>query len=121
MDLKKLTKSLLFLHEYAPYKRMGITHYQPSAEEVKALRQTLVDEFFSKFPEPFPVKDKAEVENGFSWMDDHLFLRLKLFREDFVPFLDSVMKLRGKTVMDVGCGTGASLVALVEAGATVYG
>jgi ubiquinone/menaquinone biosynthesis C-methylase UbiE len=121
MSIKKIIKSLLFLHEYEPYKQMGFTHYQPPAADMLQLRKILVDEFFSKFPEPFPVHDRAEVENGFSWMDDHLNLRLKNFREDFVPFLNSVMNLHGKNVVDVGCGTGSSLVALAEAGANVYG
>ncbi len=121
MGLKKLIKQLLFLHEFSAEKELGIKHYHPAKEELESLRKSLVENYFSKFPKPFPVHDREQVEKGFIWMDDHMKLRLEAFRQKYVPFLNSVKPLRGSTVMDVGCGTGASLVALAEAGANVYG
>jgi S-adenosylmethionine-dependent methyltransferase len=121
MSLKKFIKQILLLHPYDPKRSMGIDYYNPTKEEISSLRSSLVNDFFAHFPEPFPVHDKSELENGFSWMDDHLYHRLNTFRDFFVPFLNSVSSLNKATVMDVGCGTGASLVALAEAGAKVYG
>lgn len=119
--IKKLIKKTLFLHEYAPHKEMGINYYFPSEDEFKSLRASLIENYFSKFPPPFPAHSKIEVDKGYIWMEDHLTIRLKNFRENYVPFLNSVKNLKGATVLDVGCGTGATLVALAEAGANVIG
>jgi ubiquinone/menaquinone biosynthesis C-methylase UbiE len=119
--IKQTAKKLLNLYPYAPQKKLGINYRFPSETETKRLKQSLISNYFSKFPEPFPVDNKEEVEKGFMWMDDHLTLRLESFRTRYVPFLNSVKNLKGSTVLDVGCGTGNSLVALAEAGARVYG
>ena len=121
MSLKKFVKQLLLLHEYSAEKELGIKHFHPGKEAFEQLRKSLIDNYFSRFPPPFPVHDKEQVEKGFIWMDDHLHLRLVAFRQKFVPFMNSVRSLKNSTVMDVGCGTGASMVALAETGAKAYG
>ena len=47
--------------------------------------------------------------------------RLEQDRCNIVPWLDSVRPLAGSRVLEVGCGTGASTVALAEQGARVVG
>lgn len=50
---------------------------------------------------------------------DHLHTGLDGDRETVIPWLDSIRGLRGLRVLDVGCGTGSSTVALAEQGAKV--
>jgi SAM-dependent methyltransferase len=50
---------------------------------------------------------------------DHLHRRLKIFRRDVIPWLDDAKPLAGARVLEIGCGTGASTVALAEQGALV--
>ena len=50
-----------------------------------------------------------------------LFGRLNGDRRTVVPWLDSIRPLKGATVLEVGCGTGCSTVALGEKGAKVIG
>lgn len=52
---------------------------------------------------------------------DHLDGRLTAFREDVIPWLDDARPLDGATVLEIGCGTGSSTVALAEQGARVIG
>jgi 2-polyprenyl-3-methyl-5-hydroxy-6-metoxy-1,4-benzoquinol methylase len=49
----------------------------------------------------------------------HLTLRLENNRKRVIPWLESFLSLRGARVLEVGCGTGASTLALVEQGALV--
>jgi glycosyltransferase involved in cell wall biosynthesis/GT2 family glycosyltransferase/2-polyprenyl-3-methyl-5-hydroxy-6-metoxy-1,4-benzoquinol methylase len=58
----------------------------------------------------------------FSWeggerdLEDHVFRRLELDRAQCVPWLCSAFPLAGARVLEIGCGTGASTVALAEQG-----
>lgn len=51
----------------------------------------------------------------------HLHGRLRTDREVVVPWLDRCRPLRGLRILEIGCGTGCSTVALVEQGAMVHG
>ena len=50
---------------------------------------------------------------------DHLHTGLDGDRSTVIPWLDSVRRLEGLRVLDIGCGTGSSSVALAEQGAQV--
>ncbi|MDL5158997.1 methyltransferase domain-containing protein [Actinomycetospora termitidis] len=52
---------------------------------------------------------------------DHVSGRLELARRDIVPWLDDAVRLSGATVLEIGCGTGSTTVALAEQGAAVVG
>ncbi|MDT7741793.1 MAG: hypothetical protein QOE59_871 [Actinomycetota bacterium] len=52
---------------------------------------------------------------------DHLVGRLTVFRREVVPWLADAVPLDGATVLEIGCGTGSSTVALAEQGAQVIG
>ncbi|MBZ5638450.1 MAG: methyltransferase domain-containing protein [Acidobacteriia bacterium] len=56
---------------------------------------------------------------GGSDLRDHLSRRLEGFRTTVVPWLDHAKPLSGSTVLEIGCGTGSSTVALAEQGAKV--
>src|SRR5258708_3758153 len=50
---------------------------------------------------------------------NHLDLRLQDDRERTIPWLESFYPLAGARVLEIGCGTGASTLALAERGAQV--
>jgi S-adenosylmethionine-dependent methyltransferase len=50
---------------------------------------------------------------------DHLHTGLDGDRARLIPWLDSVRRLQGLRVLDIGCGTGSSTVAMAEQGARV--
>jgi S-adenosylmethionine-dependent methyltransferase len=52
-------------------------------------------------------------------LQDHLHVRLDIFRSTVIPWLSDAKLLRGSRILEIGCGTGSSTVALAEQGADV--
>lgn len=52
-------------------------------------------------------------------LQDHLEGRLNNFRSSVIPWLNSVKPLANARILEIGCGTGVSTVALAEQGARV--
>jgi 2-polyprenyl-3-methyl-5-hydroxy-6-metoxy-1,4-benzoquinol methylase len=52
-------------------------------------------------------------------LNAHLHLRLDNDRRFVIPWINSALGLKGKRVLEIGCGTGSSTVALAEEGANV--
>ena len=50
-----------------------------------------------------------------------MFARLEIDRRMTIPWIDNGVGLKGKRILEIGCGTGASTVALAEQGAIVTG
>lgn len=77
------------------------------------------------------IKDNYHVgwrsESSYSkemYQDDvnaHLYARLESDRRIVVPWLDHAKRLTNSRVLEIGCGTGSSTVALAEQGAKVSG
>ena len=61
------------------------------------------------------------TREGKADLEHHLVGRLNQDRKDFVPWLQSLLPLAGKRILEVGCGTGSSTVAIAETGASVVG
>src|SRR5437016_1542402 len=61
------------------------------------------------------------TEAGKNDLDDHLRNRLNGNRQTIIPWLDSLRPLNNSHILEIGCGTGSSTVALAEQGATVVG
>ena len=51
----------------------------------------------------------------------HLHGRLETDRRRIVPWLDNARSLEGSRILEIGCGTSASIVAIAEQGAVVTG
>jgi S-adenosylmethionine-dependent methyltransferase len=54
-------------------------------------------------------------------LQDHLYRRLDASRNTVIPWLSSAKPLSGSRILEIGCGTGSSTVALAEQGADVTG
>lgn len=51
----------------------------------------------------------------------HLDGRLECDRREIIPWLDNATPLQSKNILEIGCGTGSSTIAIAEQGATVTG
>jgi S-adenosylmethionine-dependent methyltransferase len=60
-------------------------------------------------------------KNYESDINAHLYGRLIGDRNKIIPWLNNASSLRGKNILEIGCGTGSSVVALSEQGAKVIG
>jgi 2-polyprenyl-3-methyl-5-hydroxy-6-metoxy-1,4-benzoquinol methylase len=54
-------------------------------------------------------------------LENHISARLVDARRMVIPWLDAAKPLRGTRILEIGCGTGSSTVALTEQGAEVVG
>ncbi|MGC8744219.1 MAG: class I SAM-dependent methyltransferase [Verrucomicrobiia bacterium] len=84
-------------------------------EKKTSLKERLIERYFLSNHQYLSTSD------GRSDLEDHLFRRLNNFRQTIIPWLDSVVKLNNAKVLEIGCGTGSSTVALAEQGAQVTG
>lgn len=78
------------------------------------IESSLRQNYFSRFPEEYLSTDWGRND-----LQNHLFRRLEADRRVIVPWLDAVRPLRNASVLEIGCGTGCSTVALAEQGAIV--
>jgi S-adenosylmethionine-dependent methyltransferase len=94
-------------HLYANFRTIG-------KPEVDLIELSLRNNYFTGFPEEYLSTDwgKNDLEN-------HLFRRLDTDRNMVVPWLDEARPLRSASILEIGCGTGCSTVALAEQGAKV--
>ena len=81
-----------------------------------AIREALERHYFAA---PRTPAGYTETEWGRLDLENHLAGRLRRDREVVVPWLDAARPLRGSRVLEIGCGTGCSTVALAEQGAAV--
>lgn len=82
--------------------------------DLELIKASLERNFFSKTPNGY-----LSTEVGKNDLLEHLTARLEVNRKLTIPWLDSVRSLRDSHVLEIGCGTGASTVALAEQGADV--
>jgi 2-polyprenyl-3-methyl-5-hydroxy-6-metoxy-1,4-benzoquinol methylase len=81
-----------------------------------AIRESLERYYFtgSRAPNAY-----LETEWGRRDLGNHVDGRLRWDRETVIPWLDGVRSLQDSKVLEIGCGTGSSTVALAEQGASV--
>jgi 2-polyprenyl-3-methyl-5-hydroxy-6-metoxy-1,4-benzoquinol methylase len=86
-----------------------------------ALRSALVQHYFAQPLNHFggTMNQYLATGEGRSDMDNHLEGRLQYDREWVMPWLNAAHPLKDARVLEIGCGTGASTVALAEQGAIV--
>ena len=70
--------------------------------------------YFSGTPDEYLASGEGQAD-----MANHLERRTNSDRQIVIPWLDSVCQLQGCRVLEIGCGTGASTIALAEQGCDV--
>jgi S-adenosylmethionine-dependent methyltransferase len=96
------------------------THLSPSATE--SIVQSLHRHYFPRqiWGEVLHSTEAwIATPEGREDLQDHLDRRLNSFRNKIIPWLDAARPLLGARILEIGCGTGASTVALAEQGAKV--
>jgi 2-polyprenyl-3-methyl-5-hydroxy-6-metoxy-1,4-benzoquinol methylase len=93
------------------YKNNFRTLAKAQLEQVEAALRT---NYFTRFPTEY-----LSTEWGRNDLENHLYRRLNSDRNTIVPWLDGVRQLKGASILEIGCGTGCSTVALAEQGARV--
>ena len=111
--LKTLAKKLL----YSAPKEMQINHIDFSKEQINDLRKSLEKNYLDRGD----TKSKLSQEEYNSAINGQLFARLDYNRNRIAPWLNSVKNLNGAKILEIGCGTGISTLALSEQGAQVTG
>lgn len=94
-------------------KRRFITN---TPERLAVVRSALLHHYFADRSDAF-----VESEEGRRHLHDTLVRRLEKNRQLVIPWLTSLRSLEGARVLEIGCGTGSSSVALAEQGAHVTG
>jgi SAM-dependent methyltransferase len=95
---------------------------QPSPAGTQTLTQSLHDHYFPRQiwgEVPLTTQQWLATPEGQQDLQDHLTRRLDSFRKKVIPWLDAAKPLAGARILEIGCGTGASTVALAEQGAIV--
>jgi len=88
----------------------------------QAVEQSLRTNFFADERLHGAVSDSyLATPEGQADLESQVAGRLELFRVWTIPWLDFLIKLDGARILEIGCGTGASTVALAEQGAQVVG
>lgn len=82
--------------------------------ELDIIQLSLKEHYFSDCP-----KGYLSTEYGYKDLVDHLINRLQQDRKFVIPWLDEAKTLKDSDILEIGCGTGCSTVALAEQGARV--
>jgi len=89
-------------------KAKGNFRFLPE-EKLQTLKQNLITRYQSE------VLDDVEQQD----LEDHIVNRLSGFRHRTIPWLNSIKPLSRCKVLEIGCGTGCTTIALAEQGCTV--
>lgn len=82
--------------------------------KIDLIEHSLRNHYFAGSPEGY-----LSTEWGRNDLENHLSRRLETDRNVIIPWLDEVRPLRDTSILEIGCGTGCSTVALAEQGAKV--
>ena len=104
----------------APPRRLRKNFVALDAAAQDELRAQILRTLKAADPEWFSPA-YCSTEAGRREIEDEVSGRLARIRTSFVPWFDRAIRLNGKRVLEVGCGTGVLSVALAEQGAEVVG
>ena len=112
---RKIRKTIhKFLHGPAVPDHISANFREIDDIKTATIKSSLEQNFFVRFPEEY-----LSTEPGQKDLQNHLYNRLEKDRNLVVPWLDNAKSLRDSRVLEIGCGTGCSTVALAEQGAKV--
>jgi 2-polyprenyl-3-methyl-5-hydroxy-6-metoxy-1,4-benzoquinol methylase len=104
-----------------PPRELARNFRSPAADQLRSLEDVIRKTYFERpiWGEEGASADYLETEIGRSDLADHMQGRLETFRATTIPWLNQARPLRGARILEIGCGTGSSTVALAEQGAEV--
>lgn len=97
--------------------RLSRNHIQVGPTALAAIRASIEDHYYRGRR----AKDHFPAEMYERRLMAKVHARLDGDRRLIVPWLDHTRPLKGSRILEVGCGTGCSTIALVEQGAAVVG
>jgi len=86
-------------------------------ESLNKIKQSLENNYHTGWRN----KDKYSEQDYLNDLSAHLTDRIEHDRKTIIPWLDNTKSLKGSRILEIGCGTGSSTVALAEQGAQVTG
>ena len=103
--------------QYQVPKHLAENHRSADDAGLAELRKSIVTNYHVGWRSREAYSDEAYERD----LNDHLLNRCEGDRSLVVPWLDTLRPLRSMKILEIGCGTGSSTVALAEQGATVVG
>ncbi len=82
--------------------------------DLQKLRALLINKALKQFPENHLNSKEFEKD-----LITHLYKRLEIIRYTIIPWIDHSCNLGGLNILEIGCGTGSSTVAIAEQGSNV--
>lgn len=113
IKLKQKVKNIVF----SVPKHLKNNNIYLGATEMNRIEQSIR----TNFHKGWRSEDKFTPEAYKIDLQDHLINRLEHDRARIIPWLDAAGSLKGKKILEIGCGTGSSTIALAEQGAKVTG
>ena len=112
-NVKTIVKKLFFS---AP-KKMQKNHVVFNEKQIEDLKKSLETNYLDRGV----TKSKLSKQEYNDAINGQLFERLAYNRNRIAPWLHSIKDLKGANILEIGCGTGISTLALCEQGANVTG
>lgn len=112
-QVKSLVKNML----YSAPRKMQKNHLTFTNDQIQDLKKSIESNYLDRGD----TKTKLSKEEYDAAVNGQLFDRLTYNRNRIAPWLHSIKDLKGAKVLEIGCGTGISTLALSEQGALVTG
>lgn len=100
-------------------KGISTRYRRTNQEGMRLIEASLKQNFFTQRDAWYGDKAYLSSEEGQADLQNHLHYRLDKYREAVIPWLNHAKPLSGSRILEIGCGTGSSTVALAEQGAEV--
>lgn len=97
--------------------KLSLNHIKINSEQLLIIEKTIRQNYHTGWR-----SEKNYTEDAYKKdLSAHLSGRLENDRAKIVPWLDDARPLRGQHILEIGCGTGSSAIALAEQGAKLLG